>query len=121
MISPEKTGLLYPYGDGKACAEQILRLYNDAELRRRLTENARTYAAEYGLERVVICDPGKLDDAGCKGAPDLILEVLSPSVLQHAHRDGSSGTVGGGGVVMSILQGVDQDDAGFRVYDPVFR
>ena len=27
----------------------------------------------------VICDPGKLDDAGCKGAPDLILEVLSPS------------------------------------------
>ena len=53
LISPEKTGLLYPYGDGKACADQILRLYNDAELRRRLTENARTYAAEYGLERVL--------------------------------------------------------------------
>jgi len=27
----------------------------------------------------VVCDPEKLDDAGCKGAPDLIVEILSPS------------------------------------------
>ncbi|HSI74374.1 MAG TPA: Uma2 family endonuclease, partial [Lunatimonas sp.] len=26
----------------------------------------------------VICDPGKLDEAGCLGAPDLVVEVLSP-------------------------------------------
>lgn len=26
----------------------------------------------------VICDPAKLDDAGCIGAPDLIVEILSP-------------------------------------------
>ncbi len=26
----------------------------------------------------VICDPNKLDEAGCIGAPDLIVEVLSP-------------------------------------------
>jgi len=25
----------------------------------------------------VICDPSKLDDRGCKGAPDFIVEVLS--------------------------------------------
>lgn len=25
----------------------------------------------------VICDPSKLDDAGCNGAPDLIIEILS--------------------------------------------
>ena len=31
----------------------------------------------------VVCDPGKLDDAGCKGAPDLIIEVLSPSTQRH--------------------------------------
>ena len=27
----------------------------------------------------VICDHSKLDDAGCRGAPDLIVEILSPS------------------------------------------
>ena len=26
----------------------------------------------------VVCDPGKLDSLGCLGAPDLIVEVLSP-------------------------------------------
>lgn len=27
----------------------------------------------------IICDPGKLCDRGCKGAPDLIVEIVSPS------------------------------------------
>lgn len=27
----------------------------------------------------MICDPGKLDKKGCLGAPDLIIEILSPS------------------------------------------
>jgi Uma2 family endonuclease len=27
----------------------------------------------------VICDRSKLDDKGCKGAPDLIIEILSPT------------------------------------------
>jgi Uma2 family endonuclease len=27
----------------------------------------------------VICDSSKLDDLGCNGAPDLIIEILSPS------------------------------------------
>lgn len=28
---------------------------------------------------VVICDPAKLDEKGCKGAPDLVAEILSPN------------------------------------------
>jgi len=36
---------------------------------------------------VVICDPDKLDDKGCKGAPDLIVEILSPSTAEHDMKD----------------------------------
>lgn len=31
----------------------------------------------------VICDPDKLDAFGCKGAPDLVIEILSPSTQRH--------------------------------------
>lgn len=31
----------------------------------------------------VICDPIKLDEHGCKGAPDLVIEILSPSTQRH--------------------------------------
>jgi Uma2 family endonuclease len=31
----------------------------------------------------VICDPAKLDDRGCNGAPDMIAEILSPSNAQY--------------------------------------
>jgi Uma2 family endonuclease len=33
----------------------------------------------------VICDPGKLDDQGCLGAPDWIAEVLSPATSGRDH------------------------------------
>jgi Uma2 family endonuclease len=32
----------------------------------------------------IICDRSKLDEAGCRGAPDLIVEILSPGT---AHKD----------------------------------
>lgn len=31
----------------------------------------------------VVCDRSKLDEHGCKGAPDMIIEVLSPSTRRH--------------------------------------
>ena len=31
---------------------------------------------------VVVCDHEKLDDRGCKGSPDLIVEILSPSTTR---------------------------------------
>jgi len=30
----------------------------------------------------VICDPSKIDERGCCGAPDMIVEILSPSTLK---------------------------------------
>mgnify|MGYP001143013025 FL=1 len=31
----------------------------------------------------VVCDRSKIDKYGCKGAPDLVVEILSPSSLRH--------------------------------------
>ena len=31
----------------------------------------------------VICDRGKIDKTGCKGAPDMVVEILSPSTQRH--------------------------------------
>jgi Uma2 family endonuclease len=33
----------------------------------------------------VVCDLGKLDERGCRGAPDLVIEVLSPSTAGRDH------------------------------------
>jgi Uma2 family endonuclease len=33
---------------------------------------------------VVVCDPSKIDERGCNGAPDLVIEILSPST---SHKD----------------------------------
>lgn len=30
----------------------------------------------------VVCDPGKLTDRACKGAPDLVVEIISPSTAK---------------------------------------
>lgn len=31
----------------------------------------------------VICDPARLTDRGCTGAPDLVIEIISPSTASH--------------------------------------
>ena len=35
----------------------------------------------------IVCDPSKLDDRGCIGAPDLIVEILSPSTSKKDLND----------------------------------
>jgi Uma2 family endonuclease len=35
---------------------------------------------------VVVCDLSKLDDNGCQGAPDFIIEILSPSTAYKDHN-----------------------------------
>jgi len=35
----------------------------------------------------VICDPGKIDKRGCKGVPDMVIEILSPSSINRDFID----------------------------------
>lgn len=53
LIADGDTGLLYPYGDEAACAEQILRLANATELQMSLAQKAKDAVLCYELEQVL--------------------------------------------------------------------
>jgi Uma2 family endonuclease len=73
-ISRELTGAFWEFLKGKPCkvytAPFAVRLYPAAD------QNDDTVVEP---DIVVICDSSKLDDRGCNGPPDLIVEILSPS------------------------------------------
>lgn len=53
LIIHNQTGLLYPYGDICACAEQISCLLASKSLRKKLADNARETVMAYDIERVL--------------------------------------------------------------------
>ena len=77
----ELSGQLYAYLKGKKCevypAPFAVRLFEQDGDR---PEDVDTLVEP---DVSVVCDPSKLDDTGCRGAPDLVMEVLSPSTTRH--------------------------------------
>lgn len=77
-ISREICGIFYGYFKGKPC-----RFY-DAPFDVRLLDNAKSTKANKKVFTVVqpdicvVCDSTKLDQKGCIGSPDLMVEILSP-------------------------------------------
>lgn len=75
------SGQLYAYLRGKSCevfpAPFAVRLFEQAG------EAPGDVDTMVEPDISVICDRHKVDDRGCKGAPDLIIEVLSPSTTRH--------------------------------------
>jgi Uma2 family endonuclease len=73
-IHRETFGQLYNFLKGKPCkmypAPFEVRLFPQKD------DGDDTYVEP---DIIVVCDHSKLDDRGCKGAPDLIIEILSPS------------------------------------------
>jgi Uma2 family endonuclease len=67
------------YLDGKSCRVFVAPF--DVRL---LSEGKRNDEVKNVVQpdTTVICDTGKIDDKGCNGAPDLIIEVLSPSTAK---------------------------------------
>ncbi|MDR2483531.1 MAG: Uma2 family endonuclease [Treponema sp.] len=67
-------GELYSFLKGKPC--EVFTAPFDVRLFYQEDESDDTVVQP---DLTVICDPGKLGDEGCRGAPDLVIEILSPS------------------------------------------
>jgi Uma2 family endonuclease len=68
------------YLQGKKC--QVFHPPFDVRLSQQ-DENSKKASSTVQPDITVICDRNKLDSKGCKGAPDLIIEILSPSTSKH--------------------------------------
>ena len=81
LISMELARQLANFLEGRKCrvlpAPFAVRLFERAGDK---PENVQT-VVEPDLS--VVCDSAKLDKYGCRGAPDLVVEVLSPSTQRH--------------------------------------
>lgn len=80
-ISVELTRQLANFLEGKRCevyaAPFAVRLFEEAG---DTPENVQTV---FEPDISVVCDHSKLDKHGCKGAPDVVIEILSPSTARH--------------------------------------
>lgn len=75
-ISVNLLGFLWTFFNGKVC--QVYHAPFDV----RLPKNDETddqIDTVVQPDILVVCDPKKLDDKGCRGAPDFIIEILSSS------------------------------------------
>jgi Uma2 family endonuclease len=73
-ISMKLSVKFYHYLEGKTCEVFT------APVGVRLSPSAdRSDDTVLEPDLIVVCDPSKLDERGCNGAPDLVIEILSPS------------------------------------------
>lgn len=72
---------LYPFFVGKKCS--LFSAPFDVRLPQKGKEDGQIYTV-LQPDICVVCNPEKLDSRGCLGAPDLVIEILSPS---NSNRD----------------------------------
>ena len=74
LVSGELYGQIWSYLKGKPClifyAPYSVRLFD-------------SYNTAYEPDIVVLCDQSKRRNRGCVGAPDMIIEILSPSTAKN--------------------------------------
>jgi Uma2 family endonuclease len=74
-VSVKLTSILYDYLKGKQC--QVFHAPFDVRLPVKSNKN-KDIDTVLQPDLCVVCDESKLDEAGCLGAPDLVVEILSP-------------------------------------------
>lgn len=75
-IARNFTGILFSFFEGKKC-----RLFS-APFDVRLPNAQGEVITVVQPDLCVICDLNKLDERGCQGAPDLVVEILSPGNIK---------------------------------------
>lgn len=78
-------GNLWNHFRGKTC--QVYQAPFDVRLPRKHPETNEDILTVVQPDLCVICDPAKLDDAGCIGAPDWVIEVLSKGNTKKEMRE----------------------------------
>ena len=73
------SGELYAYLKGKTC--QVFAAPLDVRLTRSTSNGDAQVRTVVQPDLCVVCDPAKLDRRGCLGAPDWIIEIVSPGSL----------------------------------------
>jgi len=76
---------LYGFLKGKTCQAFVAPFDIRLPVRNRRRDDQITTVVQPDV--CVVCDPAKVDDRGVCGAPDLIIEVLSPGNSQYDVRD----------------------------------
>ncbi|RFZ81804.1 Uma2 family endonuclease [Mucilaginibacter terrenus] len=79
------SGELYNYLKGKSC--QAYSAPFDVKLPRIEENAANKIYTVVQPDICVICDPTKVDSKGCTGAPDIVVEILSPGNNQKELRN----------------------------------
>jgi Uma2 family endonuclease len=77
--------LLYNHLKGKEC--KVYSAPFDVRLPDRAEQSDDEIETVVQPDIVVVCDREKLDDRGCIGAPDLVVEILSPSTSKKDMQD----------------------------------
>jgi len=84
LISMALSNVIYNYVENKPC--QVFAAPFDVILPvRNQAKNKATTVIQPDI--CVICDENKLDDAGCFGAPDWIIEIISPATSKKDLND----------------------------------
>lgn len=76
---------LYTQLKGRGC--QVFGAPFDVKLSAGVNQNDNEIDTVVQPDVVVVCDKNKIDDRGCNGSPDLIVEILSPSTSKYDLSD----------------------------------
>ena len=82
-ISTNLSGVFWQFLKGKPC--KVFHAPFDVRLPTKKGARDQEIVNVVQPDLLVVCDPAKLDGKGVIGAPDLVMEIISPQTISHDH------------------------------------